>query len=423
MLTLYNSLSRKKEIFRPVKAGEVKMFTCGPSIYQRPHIGNYRTFLYEDVLQRYLEYMNCIVIRALNFTDIEDKSILEAKKYNTDVLELTQQFAMVFFDDLKLLNIKPPTYNPKSSTSVEQAVQLIRELLDKGYAYWHKGNVYFDIHKYRDFGKLGRPDMSRLAGKKRRFHRDTYPGNYWNLGDFILWHGYREGDSVYWDTAIGRGRPAWNIQDPAMAVQTLGFNIDIYCGGEDNLVRHHDYSIAIAESASGREMARYWLHGAHLLVDGKKMSKSKGNVIYPDDLLKLGYTGEEIRFFLINENYKKRLNFTTTKFIETAEKLRQARRMIDEIQKNVGKGDQSYEPIEQIIENMKLDFEKNMDNNLDVKQAFDDLLNSLSKLAGLTAGRISQKEQNKIMSLLSDIDTVLQVFGLSNVYSGKTDRK
>jgi cysteinyl-tRNA synthetase len=282
-----------------MEEGNVKIFTCGPSIYQRSHIGNYRTYLFEDVLQRYLEYNGYNVIRALNFTDIEEKSIQEAHKRQLDVLEWTEQCGRIFFNELELLRVKPPTYNPKSSTSVEEAVHLIQELLKKGHAYWYKGNVYFDPLTFKGFGKLAHLDLSRWPRVKKRFHRDTYAGNRRNLGDFILWHGYKKSDTVYWDTAIGRGRPAWNVQDPAMALQTLRASLDIYCGGEDNLVRHHDYTIAVAESVTGKPLARYWLHGAHLLVDGKKMSKSRGTVIYLTDLLKAGYTPEDIRFFLI----------------------------------------------------------------------------------------------------------------------------
>jgi cysteinyl-tRNA synthetase len=253
------------------------------------------------------------VTRALNFTDVEDKSIQEAKKQNMELLELTNRNADIFFEDLLLLKIKPPTYNPKSSTSVDQAVFLIQELLKKGQAYWHKGNVYFDPLTFKDFGILSHLDMSRYPRVKKRFHKDTYPGNNWNLGDFILWHGLKKGDTVFWDTAIGRGRPAWNVQDPAMVTQTLGFSIDIFCGGIDNLVRHHDYVIAITESVSGDRLSNYWLHGAHLLMNGKKMSKSRGNITYIDDLQKAGYSREEIRFFLMHRHYRKKLNFKEDK--------------------------------------------------------------------------------------------------------------
>jgi len=290
-------MSRKLEEFKPIGDEKLRMYTCGPSIYQLPHLGNYRTFLFEDVLQRYLEYLGYNVERVLNLTDVEDKAIAEAEKEGTPLRKMTERNAKMFLRELKLLRAKPPDYLPRSSTSIEQAVHLIEELLKMGYAYWHEGNVYYDPLKFKGFGKLYRLDMTRWPKARRRFHKDTYPGNRWNLGDFILWHGFKQGDKVYWDTKLGKGRPAWNIQDPAMATQHLGFKADIACGGIDNIIRHHDYIIAVVEAVSGEEFARYWLHGAHLYVDGKKMSKSIGNIIYPKDLIDRGCNWQSIRFF------------------------------------------------------------------------------------------------------------------------------
>jgi cysteinyl-tRNA synthetase len=225
------------------------MYTCGPSIYLLPHIGNYRTFMFEDMLQRYLEYSGYEVTRLLTLTDIEDKAIDEAKKENT----------------------------------VDQAVKLIKTLLEKGYAHWyeHDGrrNVYYDPLKFKEFGKLSNLDMSRWTKTKKRFHKDTYPGTPWNKGDFVLWHGYKEGDCVYWNIEIGKGRPAWNVQDAAMVTQCIGFEIDIACGGIDNLVRHHDYTIAIIEAVSNKQFGHYWLHGEHLFVDGKNVQEQRQRLL------------------------------------------------------------------------------------------------------------------------------------------------
>jgi len=396
-----------------VEEGKVKMFTCGPSIYQRPHIGNYRTYLFEDVLQRYLEYGGYQVIRALNFTDVEEKSIQEAQKHYKGVLEWTEHCGRLFFKELQLLRVKPPTYNPKSSTSVEEAVCLIQKLLKQGHAYWYKRNVYFDPLTFKGFGKLAHLDMSRWPRVKKRFHKDTYAGNRWNMGDFILWHGYKKGDTVYWDTAIGRGRPAWNVQDPAMALQTLGASLDIYCGGEDNLVRHHDYTIAVAESATGKPLARYWLHGAHLLVDGKKMSKSRGNVIYLSDLLQAGYTSENIRFFLIYGHYRKRLNFTYDKLKKTAEKLKQAREMIEIIQHAGADVQESDGAVEGLIRRLQREFAKNMDDDLNVKKAFEELVRTLSRLTRLARmNKVTSKDAQRIIDTLKNINRVVQVFQL-----------
>lgn len=407
---LFNTMTGKLEEFQPLEKGNVKMYTCGPSIYQLPHIGNYRTFLYEDVLQRYLEYLGYRVERALNITDVEDKAIAEAEKEGVTLKELTERNAKIFLKELKMLKAKIPTFIPRSSTSVDQAVSLIEKLLENGYAYWHGGNVYYNPLKFKGFGKLYGLDISKWPKTKKRFHKDTYPGNRWNRGDFILWHGYKKGDKVYFDTKLGKGRPAWNIQDPAMATQHLGFKVDICCGGIDNIIRHHDYVIAVVEGVTEEQFARYWLHGAHLYVDGKKMSKSRGNIICPKDLIKQGFEWSHIRFFLIYGHYRKKLNFTWARFKKTCERLQQFQNMV----KNLGdiqtapKG--SSPKTKKLIAKLKADFENNMNNDLHVKYFFDSLFNTVSKLVALREkGRFSAEDTQQTMASLKEIDQVLQV--------------
>ncbi|HUU40588.1 MAG TPA: class I tRNA ligase family protein, partial [Desulfatiglandales bacterium] len=328
MLKLFNTLGKHVERFQPVNQGLVTVFTCGPSIYQRAHIGNFRTFLFEDILVRYLEYSGYAVKRGMNFTDIEDKAINEAKKRNVSVKSLTGANIEDFIQEMSLLKIKLPDFLPKASEAVHEAVGIIEMLLDRGIAYRHKGNIYFDPHKYPGFGELYGLDMTKWPTTKRRFHKDTYPGMRWNRGDFILWHGYKKGEEPYWDTKIGKGRPSWNIQDPSMIIKYFDQTISIYCGGIDNLIRHHDYSRAIMESVRPYPMARFWLHCHHLFVNGKKMSKSKGNVYYTNTLLRQGYDIDEIRFFLIYSRYRENLDYSPNNMRKAAEKLRAFKAMI-----------------------------------------------------------------------------------------------
>ncbi len=410
LLRLYNSMSQNIEIFESAENGKVKMFTCGPSIYQSAHLGNYRTFLFEDILLRYLEFTGYEVERTLNFTDIEDKAIIESNKNSTDVFSLTDMYATRFFMDIAELNIKKPTYNPKSSTSVDMAVKIIERLLQDGHAYWYKGNVYFDIRSFKDFGKLSHLKSSDWPAKIRRFHKDTYPGNNWNIGDFILWHGNRNEEGLSWESSLGRGRPAWNIQDPAMLCDTLGPTVDIWCGGEDNLVRHHDYNIAVMESVTGKRLSRYWLHGAHLLVGGKKMSKSRGNVIYPVDLLSKGYSGREIRFFLIYGHYRKRLNFTYKAMEQRAQHLRDLLLAIDELKRS--SPDKSLEDTKasEIIKEMVPTFKSHMDNDLDVLSAFESLEDAILELGHLQdQGKMGKRNIEDLMSSIAQINEVLRV--------------
>jgi cysteinyl-tRNA synthetase len=391
---------------------KVKMYTCGPSTYQRAHIGNYRTFLYEDVLQRYLEYLDYKVTRLITLTDVEDKAIAQAKKENRTLEELTTQNEEEFFRDFELLKIKVPDYTVRASTVVDQAVNLIETLVEKGLAYWHKHegaeNTYFDPLKFEGFGKLAHLDMNRWPKKKRRFHKDTYPGTPWNRGDFILWHGCKKSESVCWETEVGAGRPTWNIQDAAMVTMYLGFNIDVACGGVDNLVRHHDYTIAVAEGASGREFARYWLHGAHLFVDGKKMSKSRGNVHYPADLLAKGFRKDHVRFFLIYGQYRRKLNFTWEKLAETSQKLDAFKHMVEDIETVEAAG--SSEKAKKLAARIVPGFEVHMDDDLGVKAAFDEVFSVVSALHELKEpGRLGSEDAKAAVANLRKVDSVLQV--------------
>ena len=408
MLNLYNSLTRKIEPFKPEEDMQVKMYTCGPSTYQPPHIGNYRTFLFEDILQRYLEYLGYKVKRLITLTDLEDKAITQAKKEDLKVEEVTRKNEGIFFQDFNLLRIKIPDYPIRASSVVDQAASLIAQLAQKGYVYWYTyngaKNAYFDPLKFKGFGKLAHLDMSKWPKKKRRFHKDTYPGTPWNMGDFIVWDGCKQGEVCY-DTQIGSGRPAWNIQDAAIVTKHLGFSIDVACGGIDNLVRHHDYTLAIAEAVSGKQFSRYWLHGAHLLVDGKKMSKSVGNVIYTGDVLKRGFSSEQLRFFLISAPYRKKLNFTFEKLTQTSEKLSSFKNMVKAVQGKRANG--SNQNADVLVEGLVSGFEKAMNNDLGVKSAFDCLYETVSKLHAMKEP-LSENASKKLSDGLRSVDSVFQ---------------
>jgi len=407
-LRLTNTLSKRKEPFRSRQEGKVRIFTCGPSTYSRAHMGNYRTFLYEDVLQRYLEYLGYRVERMINFTDMEDKAIAVARERGISLKELTGPVEDQFFKEADLLAIKLPETIPRASTSVDQAVHLIKILLDKGYAYWHEKDVFYDPLKFTGFGKLYGLDMSRWPKKKRRFRKDTYPGQRWNLGDFILWHG---GDTkgVYWDTEIGRGRPAWNVQDAAMITKGLGYKIDIACGGIDNLFRHHDYTLAVIESVSEEPFSRYWLHGEHVLVNGSKMSKSRGNIVYLENLLEKGYAPPWIRFFLIYQHYREKLDLTDENLERTVGKLVSVKEMIRQLTSVESQGGHPSRPALELIQHMEEAFRERMGDDLDVKGAFEGIREILSRLVSLKMeGRFADGDAEKLRRTLEKIDTVFQ---------------
>ena len=422
MLRVFNTLGKRIEPFRPADKEVVNIFTCGPSVYQRSHIGNFRTFLFEDILVRYLEYSGYRVARGMNYTDIEDKAIAEASRKGTSVRRLTRDNIKEFIREMRLLRMKIPDYLPKASESVDTAVEIICRLLDRGVAYRHKDDIYFDPLKFPGFGKLYGLDMSRWPKKKIRFHKDTYPGVQWNLGDFILWHRCKGNDNICWDSAIGKGRPSWNIQDPGMVSRYFHETLSFYCGGIDNLYRHHDYTLAILESVRPYPMAKYWLHCHHLYVNGQKMSKSKGNIIYAETLLRRGFTASEIRFFLIYGHYRETLNYSDAAMRVAAERLRAFKKQVGRIRKwgqvlNLDISQKSaqressrsavnvkIQDLTPLAKGIRPAFSREMDNDLNVRKAFDGVY---EVVMAIDPGKLGPAGAAGVSSVLRDIDEVL----------------
>lgn len=383
----------------------VKIFTCGPSIYSRPHLGNYRTFLFEDLLVRYLRYKGHRVIRAMNLTDVEDKAIYMAEREGLTLSQLTDRNEKALWDEWDRLNMDRPDEVPRASRSSASSMILIKKLLKNNIAYKDGGDIFYDPLRFEDFGRLFKLDMSKWPKNPRKFRKDTYPGTQWNMGDFILWHGCGEEDKVCWDEELGSGRPSWNVQDPAMCMNSLGTGIDIWCGGWDNMWRHHDYNIAVMEGAFGGTLANYWFHGGHLLLHGKKMSKSKGNVVYLEDLEKRGYPAEDVRFYLLYGNWRRRRNLTDEDLEKKVERLRDARRIISRIEGSNGKeGDPN---VSRISGSLLRRFEEQMDNNLDLKGAFDAIHSSLKRLEDhMDNGKVSKEESRTLIDVMKRMDDV-----------------
>jgi cysteinyl-tRNA synthetase len=403
MLKIFNSLGKKFEYFRPVNPDVVNIFTCGPSVYQRAHIGNFRTFLFEDVLVRYLQYSGYCVRRGMNITDIEDKALRAAHEKHSRLKDLTSRNIRTFISEMRTLKMEAPDYFPRASQHVADAVRIIEILLEKGIAYQWQDNIYFDPLKYPDFGKIYGLDMKKWPSKKIRFHLDNYPTTRWNFGDFILWHGCLQGERVFWDSAVGAGWPAWNVQDPSMIIPYMNESLSIYCGGVDNLICHHDYNAAILESVRPYPAAKYWLHCHHLTMNGKTMSKSTGNILYTDMLHAQGFTMEEIRFFLIYGHYRSRMNYSKRQMIKSVNRLRELRNRILLIRKKAkGKpGDDAGSAIR-----LRKIFTQKMDDDLDVAGAFDSIEMILNQIFPES---LAPSEAASIMGTVRSIDRVLQV--------------
>lgn len=411
MLELKNSMTKKLEPLKPREEGVVKIFTCGPSIYRRPHIGNYRTFLYEDILVRYLELLGYEVKRTINFTDVEDKTIEEARKKERDLYDITEEAATYFYKETAELRIKLPPEIPSSSSSVPEAVKIIETLMQKGHAYRHEGDIFFDPLTYPGFGRLFGLDMSRWPGKRVRFRRDTYNGNRWNRGDFILWHGHRGEHNHSWDASIGRGRPSWNVQDPAMIIKHLGEQVDVNCGGIDNIYRHHDYNIAVMEAATGKEYAQIYLHGEHLMVEGKTVSKSRGNILFPEDVYSHGYSPAELRFFLTaTRHYREKLNYTAASMESAARRLRHLKDLVGKLLDSPAGHAAAEGPRKRtvLIESLEERFRDALNQDLFLKKGIDRTEKILENIYNLSPGGLGKEEKLALKGQLTRIDSVVR---------------
>ena len=325
----FNTYSRQIEEFRPLDPAGclVKMYTCGPTVYSHAHIGNFRAYIFEDLLQRHLEGRGYKVERVMNLTDVDDKTIRGSRNEHLPLRDFTAPFKEAFFQDIATLQIKPADAYPAATEErfVREMIAMIEKLIARGLAYQAEDkSVYYRINRFPRYGRLAHFDLAELRSTGR-VKSDEYDKEH--VGDFALWKAWDEEDGdVWWESPWGRGRPGWHIECSAMATALLGEEIDIHCGGVDNIFPHHEAEIAQSEGCSGKTFVRYWLHCAHLLVDGQKMSKSLGNFYTLRDLLAKGYSGREVRYALIRVHYRAPLNFTW----EGMEEARQALARIDD---------------------------------------------------------------------------------------------
>jgi cysteinyl-tRNA synthetase len=312
LIKLYNTESRQKEEIAPLDGRVIRMYTCGPTVYNFAHIGNFRTYVFEDLLRRTIKFFGFPIKQVMNLTDIDDKTIKGAIENKISLDAFTKPFKEAFFEDLKTLGIEKVEHYPEATQYVPEMIAMIQKLLDKGIAYvGHDLSIYFAIAKFPSYGRLSHLQLDTLqAGASNRVSLDEYDKE--NASDFALWKSYdpeRDGE-IYWESPFGKGRPGWHIECSAMAIKLLGESIDIHVGGVDNMFPHHENEIAQSEACTCRQFVKHWLHSEHLLVDHKKMSKSLGNFYTLRDLLQKGYTGPQIRYLLMQTHYRTQLNFT-----------------------------------------------------------------------------------------------------------------
>jgi cysteinyl-tRNA synthetase len=403
-LRFFNTYSREIEEFHPLeKTGAVKIYTCGPTVYSFAHIGNYRAYIFEDLLQRHLELRGYKIHRVMNLTDVDDKTIRGAREAGVPLEKFTAPFKQAFLEDIEMLRIKradefPAATNPKH---IAKMIEMIGELMARGLAYQAEDkSVYFRIKNFPEYGHLAHFDLTQLQSTGR-VRNDEYDKEH--IGDFALWKAWDEEDGdVAWDSPWGGGRPGWHIECSAMATELLGDQIDIHCGGVDNIFPHHEAEIAQSEGVTGKKFVRYWLHCAHLLVDGQKMSKSLGNFYTLRDVIAKGYNGREIRYALMRVHYRAPLNFTW----EGMEEARQSLARIDDWLERLREKTSATEDGE--LRSPNDQFETALDDDLNISAALGFLFESIRESnRRYDSGELTSAEARGWLDWWERIDKVL----------------
>ena len=404
-IVLYNTLGRRLEPFQPLTPGKVRIYACGPTVYNEVHIGNLRTFLVQDLLRRSLRYLGYGVHHVMNLTDVDDKTIQGAHKAGVPLAEYTEPFIRAFLRDLDALHLERVEDFPRATEHIPEMIELIRTLIDKGYAYESEGSVYFSIAKDPDYGRLSGFHLDQ-ARQGERVANDEYTKE--DVRDFVLWKAAKP-DEPSWDSPWGPGRPGWHVECSAMSMKILGETFDLHCGGVDLIFPHHENEIAQSESATDKPFVRTWLHSEHLIVDNQKMSKSLGNQYTLQDLLSRGYTPRALRYLMLSVHYRQKLNFTFDSLDGAAGALRR----IDEMRFRLGHAAEKGEPDDRLAESIDRtcrDFAASLADDLNVAAALAALFTFVKEVnVAIEEGRIGEGDKKRILDTLADLDRVLGV--------------
>ena len=415
----FNTMARREVEFQPINPGKVGIYTCGPTVYNYAHIGNFRAYTFEDVLCRTLRLAGYQVRQVMNLTDVDDKTIRDSQAEKLPLKQFTARYIKAFFEDLKTLNITPAAVYPAATEHIGEMIALIEKLFEKGYAYQAEDkSVYFSIDKFPEYGRLANIDReNQLSGV--RIKNDEYAKD--SVADFALWKAWDEKDGdVAWDSPWGKGRPGWHIECSAMSMKYLGKTFDIHTGGIDNMFPHHEDEIAQSECANGVKYVNYWLHCAHLMVNGEKMSKSLGNFFTLRDLQKQGRSGREIRFVLLGTHYRKKLNFTFDSLDQARETLRKFDDLFRRLKAAAGDGSADSEA-QEAAANAVSGFKAGMFadlNTAEASAAFFGLQHLGNKL--LDSGKLGPAGAAKILDAFRTFDTVWACFDVDAAPSEET---
>jgi len=405
---VYNTMSRTKEELRPIDGKQIRMYTCGPTVYNYAHIGNFRAYMFEDLLRRYIKFCGFEVVQVQNLTDVDDKTIRASIEQGLPLKEYTKKYIDAFFADLAKLNIEPAEHYPAATDHIPEMIALIERLFEKSHAYQSDdGSVYYSIDKFSEYGKLAHLDREGMRSGAR-IDQDEYDKD--NAADFALWKAYvpEDGD-VAWDSPWGRGRPGWHIECSAMSMKLLGESFDIHTGGVDNIFPHHEDEIAQSEAATGKAYSKYWMHCGYLVVDGKKMSKSLGNFYTLREILDMGYTGREVRYELLSGHYRQSLNFA----FKSLDANRAALKRLDEFSANIkeaiGSGTEAGE-LPGWAANTRAKFTEAMDDDMNISGAMAAIFDTVhAGNKAMAENAVSTKQALAVANLWKELDAVLGI--------------
>lgn len=415
-MKVFNSLTRRDEPLAPIADNTIRMYTCGPTVYNFAHIGNFRAYTFEDILRRAIQFNGMRVKQVMNLTDVDDKTIRGANAANVPLTDYTKTYKEAFFADLKKLNVQPAEVYPAATDHIPEMISLVEKLIDKGVAYKSDdGSVYFAVTKFPGYGKLAHIDFdSQRTGA--RCAADEYDKE--NVGDFALWKAWEPSDGpVGWDSPWGRGRPGWHIECSAMSMKYLGETFDLHTGGIDNLFPHHENEIAQAEAATGKEFVKTWMHCAHLKVNGEKMSKSAGNFFTLRDLIEKGWSGREIRYVLVNAHYRQGLNFAFSALEDARKSLARIDTCVDALERFAG-GAGAGSPVPEFAQNALAEFTAAINDDLNTPKAFAALFELVRHAnAWMQGGDVPPASAAAILGVFRRMDSVLGV-----IFFGKSEK-
>ena len=410
-LQLFNTLSRAKETFVPLVPGEVRMYSCGPTVYNHPHIGNLRTFLWSDLLRRYLEWRGFRVTQVMNITDVEDKIIKNANAAGQDITTYTAPFITGFFDALGELRVKPADAYPRATEYIPQMIELVKALDQRGHTYAADGSTYFRVATMPDYGKLSRIEVD-AASDYSRIESDEYEKE--SARDFVLWKAKKENEPS-WPTEIGEGRPGWHLECSAMSMDLLGQTFDIHTGAVDLIFPHHENEIAQSESATGKPFVRFWIHGEHLNIDQQKMSKSLGNIYTLGEIKEMDYDPLALRYALLSVPHRTKLNFTLQSLDDAEAALQRIESFLLRLGELSASGPHDAKSsdghADDLIGRFLTAFEEAMDDDLNTAGALGALFTYIRDAnIAIDAGRITPADAEGLKTALMKVDPVLDLY-------------